>query len=86
MTWVFLMLGGLYIASRAFGPLGPIAYVYGIPGSLFWLWLSVLAFAQAIYNRKASPWVRLTALAITVATLTFPSSRDATGCRAGCQR
>jgi O-antigen ligase len=69
MTWIFLALGGLYAFARIVEPLRPLLNLYGVPGSLFWLWLMVLAFAQLAYNSHLSiPW-RLALLGILGAGL-----------------
>jgi len=55
LTWLFLALGGLYIAGRLIPGLGRITWRIfqpGSTGSLFWIWLVALAFAQALFNRE----------------------------------
>jgi hypothetical protein len=52
LTWVFIGLGAIYVAGRAvtWGRIDSI-YQYGLTaGSLFWVWLVVLSFSQALLN------------------------------------
>jgi len=54
LTWLFLALGGGYVAARLVPGLGVmvgLVYQPGSTGSLFWTWLVALAFAQALFNR-----------------------------------
>jgi hypothetical protein len=60
LVWAFLALGALFIVGRLAGARGyPITnlYTFGSTGSLFWVWLVVLAAGQALFNRDlAWPW------------------------------
>ena len=60
LVWAFLALGAAYIIGRLAGTAGyPILNLYtaGSTGSLFWVWLVVLAAGQALCNRDlARPW------------------------------
>lgn len=72
LTWLFLALGGLYIAGRLAPPLGRLVgplFQQGATGSLFWTWLAALAFGQATFNRRLHPAWRLALGALTAATL-----------------
>ena len=54
LTWLFMALGGLYIAGRlvpGFGRFTGRLFQNGATGSLFWAWLVALAFSQAAFNR-----------------------------------
>lgn len=44
-------------------------FVSGSTGSMFWTWLAVLSFSQALYNRKLGVIPRLALLAVTAATM-----------------
>jgi O-antigen ligase len=55
MTWIFIILGGIYVLGRLIPWLGQnITRFYPLSGSLaiFWVWLTSLAFSQALYNRQ----------------------------------
>lgn len=72
ITWVFLILGGLYILGRTVG--GAIGqflptYAKGATGSVFWIWLAVLAFSQGVFNRELKPVWR--GLLLVLVGLTF---------------
>jgi O-antigen ligase len=70
LVWVFLALGALYILGRAiplFGFLTNQIFVRGLDGSLFWIWITVLAFSQAIFNHKLPPHWRVALLGMVMA-------------------
>ena len=73
LTWLFLLLGGLYIVGRLTPELGPhitrlfVREVSG--GAVFWIWLVALAFGQALLNRDLRPRWRLLLGALTASTL-----------------
>lgn len=72
LTWLFLALGGLYIAGRAAPGLGRLTarlFQQGAAGSLFWTWLMVLAFGQAVFNRQLHPVWRLALGGLVMTTL-----------------
>src|SRR5579859_1932326 len=53
LVWLFLLLGGIYIVSRLFGTPGSLVgrfFTFGSVGSLFWVWVVVLAAGQALFN------------------------------------
>lgn len=58
---IFLPLWALLINNRLF--------VSGSTGSMFWAWLVVLSFSQALYNRKLSAAPRVALLLVTVVTM-----------------
>lgn len=69
LTWLFLGLGGIYVAGRAVSKLGAYTdrvFQSGADGSVFWVWLVALAFGQAAFNRRLSRPVRLALAAIVV--------------------
>lgn len=59
-VWGFLAVAALYLLQRAFPPLRPY---FGDPftglGSLFYMWVAALAFAQLLFNRRLSLPVRV---------------------------
>ncbi len=62
MTWLFLALAALYIALRVAPPLArliPIRLAQGATGSLFYVWLTVLAASQALFNSTLRWWARV---------------------------
>jgi hypothetical protein len=72
LTWVFLALGGLYVAGRLLPPLGRLTggvFQRGSTGSLFWVWLVALASGQALFNRRLGDAWRLALGALAVAAL-----------------
>jgi len=72
LTWLFLALGGLYMAGRLAPELGRLTgrlFQRGATGSLFWTWLAALAFSQAGFNRRLHPAWRLALGGLTLATL-----------------
>jgi|SRR5579859_5137510 len=73
LVWVFLALGGIYILGRLAGSLGyPILnlYTFASTGSLFWIWLVVLAAGQAIFNHDLAPRWRFVLGLLVVLTMT----------------
>jgi len=85
LTWLFLALGGLYIAGRLVPGLGRFTgrlFQYGATGSLFWIWLVALAFSQAAFNDCLSRAWRLALGLLVIATLyigLFPDRSWASG-------
>jgi len=72
LTWIFLALGGLYMAGRIVPPLGNLIvplFQKGSTGSLFWTWLVALAFAQTVFNRHLHAILRLTLVGLVLAAL-----------------
>lgn len=72
LTWLFLALGGLYIAGRLAPGLGRYVgrlFPQGATGSLFWTWLAALAFSQTVFNRRLHGAWRLALGGLTLATL-----------------
>lgn len=58
LTWLFLVLGGLYIVGRVVPWLGRVTgrfFIVKSTGSMFWTWLVALAFGQALLNRDLRP-------------------------------
>jgi len=72
LVWVFLIMASIYILARLAGNFGGDIlhfFTFGSTGSLFWIWLVVLAAGQALFNHELAPQWRL-ALGLLVA-LTF---------------
>jgi O-antigen ligase len=72
MTWLFLAMGGLYIAGRLISGLGQLTrpiFEGGSVGSLFWVWLIALSFSQAIFNHRLHPIGRLALVGLVLAAL-----------------
>lgn len=75
LMWLFLSLGGIYIAGRALPMLGHYTgrlFQQGTNGSIFWVWLVALAFGQAVFNRRLGRRWRL-ALGLLVVTTFYVS-------------
>jgi len=72
LTWVFLALGGTYIAGRLIPALGQYAVAWmqdGATGSLFWILLVALAWGQCLFNTRLNWVLRLALGALAIATL-----------------
>lgn len=73
MTWVFLLLGGIYVAGQLLpGMRGFVERLLhrGIyTSSIFWLWLVVLSFSQAFFNRDLHKGWRLALVVLTAGAL-----------------
>lgn len=71
MTWIFIVIGAIYIVGRQFTPLGFLTKFFpnGSNGGLFWVWLVALAGGQAVFNRSLG-WIKRIALSGVVG-LTF---------------
>ena len=72
LTWLFLALGGLYVAGRLLPALGRFTgqlFQNGATGSLFWTWLVALAFSQAAFNRRLHLVWRLALAGLTLGIL-----------------
>ncbi len=70
LTWIFLILGGLYIVERLAPRLNGnlLQFTHGSTGSLFWVWLVTLAFSQAVFNRRLHQGWRLVLGGLVLAT------------------
>lgn len=80
-VWAFITLGALFVATLWLPPLAPVKllFVFGADGSLFWLWLTVLAAGQALFNNQLSlRWRGVLALvaAATLIDRLLPLNRD----------
>ena len=66
LTWVFLALGAVYLASRIIPGARPVTrlFQYGSESSMFWTWIMAVAFSQALVNRSLSKSWRLALFAI----------------------
>ena len=72
LVWIFLGLGSMYILSYFNSNLGNLFSRYfpsGVTGALFWVWMVVLSFSQAVFNRKLKPTFRLILLGLACAAL-----------------
>ena len=72
ITWLFLVLGGVYMFAR----LAPITediirplFQYGSDASLFWTWMVAMAASQAIFNRMLSRRARVALFALLAVTI-----------------
>jgi hypothetical protein len=57
MEWSFMGIGSVYLLSRIIPPLGSLTsklFQSGATGSIFWVWITSLAFSQAALNRELS--------------------------------
>jgi O-antigen ligase len=72
LTWLFIILCGVYIVWRLIPPIKP--YVFrvfqeGSDASIFWVWLVAILTSQILLNRQLSQRVRLALGALLIATL-----------------
>ena len=67
MTWLFLAIGGFYVAAMFIPPLRPWIPI-GATGCLLWTWVAALSFSQALLNRDLRKALRvlLLLMALTV--------------------
>jgi hypothetical protein len=85
LTWVFLVLGALYITERLVPGLGRFTgrlFQRGADGSVFWVWLVALALSQAVFNRSLRLRWRLALGGLVLATFyigLFPGRSWASG-------
>jgi len=71
LTWVFLVLGALYIAGQLGPGLGRFTgrlFQSASVGSVFWVWLVALAFSQAVFNQRLNLGWRLALGGLVLAT------------------
>lgn len=68
IVWMFVGLGAVYIFGRWMGL--PISKLYqnGSTGSMFWTWLTAMAFAQFLYNTHLKKSNRVLLLGIILIT------------------
>jgi hypothetical protein len=72
LTWLFLSIAGVVVADRLVPEVHRAAqglFLGGADGSLFWTWLVSLAIAQAAFNRRLPPGLRIALAALVLATL-----------------
>jgi hypothetical protein len=72
LTWMFVLLGALFVVSRLNPGIGQImARVLppGATGSVFWIWMLAITYSQFIYNRDLKPAMRIFVLGLAAATL-----------------
>jgi len=72
IVWSFLAFGALYILGRLIPELNVFTrplFQHGMQGSLFWVWVVVLAFSQGMFNRDLHPLWRVALLGLTFATI-----------------
>jgi O-antigen ligase len=80
MVWVFLGVGSFYILGRLLGPAaGSLLelFTFGSYGSLYWIWLVVLASGQALFNRDLASHWRFALGILVVATFVVALTGDA---------
>jgi hypothetical protein len=73
LTWLIILLGGVYVIGRLLGDAGGIItnlYHYSIPsGSMFWTWLVALIFSQLLINKRLHMFWRLILAGLLAAAL-----------------
>lgn len=72
VTFGFVAFATLHVLGYLVPGLGRVTnrlITSSAAGSMFWTWLVVLSFSQALYNRQLGALPRLTLLAVTAATM-----------------
>ncbi len=71
LTWLFLGLGGVYLAGRIIPDASGLTKLFplGATGSLFWVWLAALAFSQALFNKRLPLFWRVALWGLVLAAL-----------------
>ncbi len=71
MTWIFLALGGIFVATQVLPftqSTGINIFHYGALTSLFWTWMVALSLGQGLYNTNLSQFSRFALLALAGGT------------------
>lgn len=74
ITWTFLILASIYILATIL-PLGRTGWwIQGrfqraVQDSLFWTWVVILAFSQALVNQKLPVWLRGALFVLALSTI-----------------
>lgn len=72
LTFLYIGVAFLYVFKWVLPPWGPVAdalFTRGAFGSLLWMWLVILSFSQALYNRDLALKWRVVLGGVTLATL-----------------
>jgi hypothetical protein len=72
LTYGFIIYGSLHLVGYFLPFLGSYTdrlFVNGATGSMYWTWLVVLAFGQAVFNRRLGIIPRLALIAVVLATI-----------------
>lgn len=86
LTWLFLVSGALYVAGQLVPGVGHVIatlFARGSDGSLFWVWLPVLSFSQAAFNRRAPLAWRLVLGGVACSTFYMALSQEKIGWTSG---
>ncbi|HRW09581.1 MAG TPA: O-antigen ligase family protein [Caldilineaceae bacterium] len=72
-TWGFLIYGFLHMVSWLVPRLGDLyasaLFAYGTNGSMFWTWIVILAFSQAVFNTRLTIVPRLALFVLVAMTM-----------------
>jgi hypothetical protein len=72
MTWIFIILGAVYVVTSFIPSLSAALdrfFYYGVSGSLFWVWIIALSFSQALLNNKLPLHWRLACAFVVIITV-----------------
>jgi O-antigen ligase len=73
LTFGFIVFASLHLPGYFFPVVGRFIndrlFVSGSTGSMFWTWLVVLSFSQALYNRRLAALPRVALVLVAVATM-----------------
>jgi O-antigen ligase len=78
LTWIFLGLAGICTIERAYVPFSPLRLLDldVANGSMFWLWMVILAFSQGVFNRTLAPMWRAALLGLVGCYLLFAMTQN----------
>ena len=84
IVWLFLGLGAVFMFARLSGSLSiRNLFAYGVDGSMFWVWIVVLAAGQALFNTDLLPRWRLALGGLVVVTFLVALSPASRGWASG---
>jgi len=85
-TWVFLIVGGIFILSRLIPSIGRTViplFLNGInPGSAFWIFMMVIPLSQILFNQEMGPKWKIILSGLFIATL-YVAMVQASGWKSG---
>jgi O-antigen ligase len=74
MTWIFIALGGVFVALLLVPSLQPLAlrtYQRAVIDSLFWTWIVTLSFSQSLLNHKLARGWRIALALVALGAFYF---------------
>ena len=68
-TWVFIVLGAIYVLGQWIGFPVDKFYQNGSTGSMFWTWLMTMVFSQFLFNTQLKKSTKVLLLGIVLVTM-----------------